>query len=178
MYDNKIYVNKKVKLDTAYLMTDDDVMAMLNLLVGEVDGVVGETTGSSACGPYEEGDIDYVVNGKERTLCYDFIEVENEMAEVFRYWIERPESEMLDSKKNMTDKWFRAHDRMGRLTGLVQECRCPVCQSREIEFVATDLETPYRVYLDYTCGMCQSKFSAQYGFEGILVQKDGRFEDD
>ena len=80
------------------------------------------------------------------------------------------------AKTNMTEEWMEAYDRMGLPTG-IEESRCPVCGARDIDYDETDLESANVVNITYICGNCGSEFSMQYGFEGVFVHKDGRFED-
>jgi len=84
------YCNVKVTLDEAFQMTGKDVDNLLTALVGPVDKWENATSGSSAEGCWEEGDLMYLQGGKWYSLAYDFIpDYDNETARVFRMAIHR-----------------------------------------------------------------------------------------
>ena len=91
------YCNIIVPLSTAELKTDEDVFTMLKAVIGkdcepageQEEGSVGYDAhvGSSGCGPFSEGDISFYDKGGRRSLAYDFMDVGNGVARVFRYEI-------------------------------------------------------------------------------------------
>lgn len=81
------YCNVKMPLEMAYMDKAEDVRDLLGALVGPVDEWAGASTRSSTCGPYEEGDVTYSLDGRWWTLSYDFMDVGNDVARVFRYAI-------------------------------------------------------------------------------------------
>lgn len=83
------YCNVKMPIDMAYQMTDKDVNYLLGALVGPVDEWDDASTGSSPYGPYEEGDVMYSLDGKWWSLAYDFMDIGEGVARVFRYAIDR-----------------------------------------------------------------------------------------
>ena len=77
-------------LNILYLTTDDDIFLLLRTFGGghcTFDHDYCEaTTGKSGIGAWEEGDIDFVgLDGKLRTLSYDFIPIDGDLGQVFRY---------------------------------------------------------------------------------------------
>ena len=77
--------NVKVTLDEAFQMTDKDVDNLLTALVGHVDKWEDATSGSSAEGCWEEGDLMYLQGGKWYSFAYDFMpDYDNGTAKVFR----------------------------------------------------------------------------------------------
>lgn len=83
------YCNVKMPIDMAYQMTDADVRDLLGALVGGCDEWADASTGLSPYGPYVEGDVMYSLNGKWWSLAYDFMEVGDGIARVFRFAIDR-----------------------------------------------------------------------------------------
>lgn len=82
------YCNVKMPLKMAYMWDGNDIRDLLGALVGSVDEWENATTGESAYGPWREGDVDYRLDGRWWTLSYDFMDLGNDVARVFRYALE------------------------------------------------------------------------------------------
>ena len=88
------YINVKVPATTAWLDTDKDIFDMLEVLVGNGCEPYGEpldyvaSIGRSSYGPWVEGDIDFMKDGKRLGLHYDFMQISEDTARVFRYCID------------------------------------------------------------------------------------------
>lgn len=85
------YTNVKLPASVMFMDTDDDVQAMLVAFVGhECELTDTAAIGSSAYGPWEEGDIWYEDGGSDYALHYDFYyDFDREAGRVFRYEIEK-----------------------------------------------------------------------------------------
>lgn len=89
------YTNIKVPSHVAWLDTDKDIFDVLKAIVGHDCMPLGEpldyyaSIGYSSYGPYVEGDICFADDGCEYMLAYDFMEVGNDEARVFRFDITR-----------------------------------------------------------------------------------------
>ena len=86
------YCNVKMPLKMAYMLDADDIRDILGAFVGPVSAIDewgDASTGSSPHGPYEEGHVIYKLDGKWGSLAYDFMDMGDGMARVFRYAIDR-----------------------------------------------------------------------------------------
>ena len=83
------YCNVKMPIEMARMNEDEDVRDLLGALVGPVDDWEDATTGSAPDVPYEEGDVMYLSDGEWWSLAYDFMDIGNETARVFRYATDR-----------------------------------------------------------------------------------------
>ena len=83
------YCNVKMPLKMACMRDANDIRDLLGALVGPVDEWYDATTGSAPDVPYEEGDVVYSLDGRWYLLSYDFMDIGNETARVFRYAIDR-----------------------------------------------------------------------------------------
>lgn len=84
------YTSKMFPMDTLLMQTNEDIHVLLSCLVGDhvFDPECCEaTTGSSAIGCWEEGDIDYLADGRRHTLYYDFMALDDSwtIGRVFRF---------------------------------------------------------------------------------------------
>lgn len=79
------YTNRRVPLNVANLVTDEDVLAMLGEFVDGECSDVSAFIGHSSMGPWLEGDIDFYHDGRFRTLSYDFVELDDNTARIFRF---------------------------------------------------------------------------------------------
>ena len=77
------YVNVKVPMATATMETDESIRELLQIFGVDADEWSDASTGHSANGPWDEGDV-WDSNGNE-LLLYDFIEVDG-AARIFRRW--------------------------------------------------------------------------------------------
>ena len=87
-----MYANLIFPMNTLFLNTNDDIQLLLRAFTDgpcKFDPDCCEaTTGSSGIGGWEEGDIDFSdINGRRRTLSYDYVPVDDtwETGRVFRY---------------------------------------------------------------------------------------------
>ena len=96
------YCNVKVPLKMACMYDANDIRDLLGALVGPIDDWEDATTGSAPDVPYEEGDVMYSLDGKWWSLAYDFMDIGDSMARVFRYAIDRqPEWDVQQGGKSL-----------------------------------------------------------------------------
>lgn len=83
------YCNVKLPIEMARMDGAGDVRCLLGALVGPVDDWSDATTGCSSHGPYEEGDVMYGNDGMWWSLAYDYVDLGDGTARVFRMAIDR-----------------------------------------------------------------------------------------
>lgn len=84
------YVNIKLPVSSLYMFSGNGIQEVINALTGHGGKVIGPdggqaTTGASGIGPWEEGDIEYVYEGRAYGLAYDFIELDDNIGRIFRF---------------------------------------------------------------------------------------------
>jgi len=79
------YCNIKVPERVALMDKRADILEVIRILTGrEADDYWEATTGSSPFEPYDEADVDFVVNGEVFALSYDYMLDGSGTARIFR----------------------------------------------------------------------------------------------
>ena len=85
------YINVKVPYDVALLNGKGSASDVVKVVLGKEHEIVFDgdypTTGSSPYGPYDEGDILFNKDGEVHMLSYDYMEVDDDVARIFRYCV-------------------------------------------------------------------------------------------
>ena len=93
------YTNVVVPLDSALMMSGDGISEVVRAIIGHdcpISYDVGDfpTSGSSGIGPWEEGDVVFVDEGRTYMLSYDFIPLYDEnIGRIFRYAVYETDTE-------------------------------------------------------------------------------------